>query len=155
MPISSYVYHIQGGSNMTRTVYTCLHTNQSRSYLNHLVYSRLAHVRIRHFECLAVCCDCFHNLQNGIFWEVLLCNQAGICPHFRGLCCHAFDMGAADSSEMSVNLYVTLWYNITEDSVINRHACYIVVQFCATFHLIFDPQYQVKSLIKHSVFSHL
>ena len=30
---------IQGGSNMTGTVYTCLHTNQSRSYLNHLVYS--------------------------------------------------------------------------------------------------------------------
>jgi len=23
---------------MTGTVYTCLHTNQSRSYLNHLVY---------------------------------------------------------------------------------------------------------------------
>jgi len=29
---------IQGGSNMTGTVYTCLHTNQSQSYLNHLVY---------------------------------------------------------------------------------------------------------------------
>ena len=28
---------IQGGSNMTGTVYTCLHTNQSRSYLNHPV----------------------------------------------------------------------------------------------------------------------
>ena len=28
---------IQGGSNMTGTVYTCLHTNQSRSYSNHLV----------------------------------------------------------------------------------------------------------------------
>jgi len=28
--------NIQGGSNMTGTVYTCLHTNQSRSYLNHL-----------------------------------------------------------------------------------------------------------------------
>jgi len=25
---------------MTGTVYTCLHTNQSRSYLNHLVISR-------------------------------------------------------------------------------------------------------------------
>ena len=30
---------IQGGSDMTGTVYTCLHTNQSRSYLNHLVYA--------------------------------------------------------------------------------------------------------------------
>jgi len=30
--------NVQGGSNMTGTVYTCLHTNQSRSYLNHLVY---------------------------------------------------------------------------------------------------------------------
>ena len=29
---------IQGGSNMTGTVYICLHTNQSRSYLNHLVF---------------------------------------------------------------------------------------------------------------------
>jgi len=29
---------LQGGSNMTGTVYTCLHTNQSRSYLDHLVY---------------------------------------------------------------------------------------------------------------------
>jgi len=32
---------IQGGSNMTGTVYTCLHTNQSRSYLNHLVYNAM------------------------------------------------------------------------------------------------------------------
>jgi len=31
-------WNIQGGSNMTGTVYTCLHTNQSRSYLNHFVY---------------------------------------------------------------------------------------------------------------------
>jgi len=30
--------NVQGGSNTTRTVYTCLHTNQFRSYLNHLVY---------------------------------------------------------------------------------------------------------------------
>jgi hypothetical protein len=29
---------IQGGSNMTGTDAACLHTNQSRSYLNHLVY---------------------------------------------------------------------------------------------------------------------
>ena len=38
--ISYYIqkWNIQGGSNMTGTVYTCLHTNQSRSYLNHLVY---------------------------------------------------------------------------------------------------------------------
>jgi len=28
---------IQGGSNMTGTYAACLHTNQSRSYLNHLV----------------------------------------------------------------------------------------------------------------------
>ena len=30
-------HQVQGGSNMTGTVYTCLHTNKSRSYLNHLV----------------------------------------------------------------------------------------------------------------------
>jgi hypothetical protein len=29
---------VQGGSNMTGTRAACLHTNQSRSYLNHLVY---------------------------------------------------------------------------------------------------------------------
>jgi len=29
---------IQGGSNMTGTYAACLHRNQSRSYLNHLVY---------------------------------------------------------------------------------------------------------------------
>jgi hypothetical protein len=29
--------NIQGGSNMTGTSAACLHTNQSRSYLNHLV----------------------------------------------------------------------------------------------------------------------
>ena len=28
---------VQGGSNMTGTSAACLHTNQSRSYLNHLV----------------------------------------------------------------------------------------------------------------------
>ena len=31
--------YVQGGSNMTGTYAACLHTNQSRSYLNHLVYS--------------------------------------------------------------------------------------------------------------------
>jgi hypothetical protein len=30
--------YIQGGSNMTGTYAACLHRNQSRSYLNHLVY---------------------------------------------------------------------------------------------------------------------
>jgi hypothetical protein len=30
--------YIQGGSNMTGTCAACLHTNQSRSYLNHLVH---------------------------------------------------------------------------------------------------------------------
>jgi hypothetical protein len=30
---------VQGGSNMTGTSAACLHTNQSRSYLNHLVDS--------------------------------------------------------------------------------------------------------------------
>ena len=34
----SQLLNVQGGSNMTGTVYTCLHTNQSRSYLNHLVH---------------------------------------------------------------------------------------------------------------------
>jgi hypothetical protein len=29
---------VQGCSNMTGTCVACLHTNQSRSYLNHLVY---------------------------------------------------------------------------------------------------------------------
>jgi hypothetical protein len=29
---------VQGGSNMTGTCAACLHTNQSRSYLNHLVH---------------------------------------------------------------------------------------------------------------------
>ena len=33
-----FLRKIQGGSYMTGTVYTCLHTNQSRSYLNHLVW---------------------------------------------------------------------------------------------------------------------
>jgi len=31
--------NIHGGSNMTGTCAACLHTNQSRSYLNHLVYT--------------------------------------------------------------------------------------------------------------------
>ena len=36
--LPALIFIIQGGSNMTGTVYICLHTNQSRSYLNHLVY---------------------------------------------------------------------------------------------------------------------
>ena len=44
--------NIQGGSNMTGTVYTCLHTNQSRSYLNHLVtYSFAPEATARNHEC--------------------------------------------------------------------------------------------------------
>ena len=37
----SYECGIQGGSNMTGTCAACLHTNQSRPYLNHLVYSNI------------------------------------------------------------------------------------------------------------------
>jgi hypothetical protein len=32
------IHDVQGGSNMTGTCAACLHTNQSRSYLNHLVF---------------------------------------------------------------------------------------------------------------------
>jgi hypothetical protein len=35
-----YEMNVQGGSNMTGTCAACLHTNQSRSYLNHLVQSK-------------------------------------------------------------------------------------------------------------------
>jgi hypothetical protein len=33
-----FTFNLQGGLNMTGTDAACLHTNQSRSYLNHLVY---------------------------------------------------------------------------------------------------------------------
>jgi len=36
--ITPHFVFIQGGSNMTGTHAACLHRNQSRSYLNHLVY---------------------------------------------------------------------------------------------------------------------
>ena len=36
--VADIFIYIQGGSNMTGTDYTCLHTNQSRSYLDHLVF---------------------------------------------------------------------------------------------------------------------
>jgi len=35
--------NVQGGSNMTGTYAACLHRNQSRSYLNHLVQQTTAH----------------------------------------------------------------------------------------------------------------
>jgi hypothetical protein len=38
---SRHYTKIQGGSNMTGTDSACLHKNQSRSYLNHLVYTYL------------------------------------------------------------------------------------------------------------------
>jgi len=49
-------FYIQGGSNMTGTCAACLHTNQSRSYLNHLVYwqnricSLIAEIRYEYFD---------------------------------------------------------------------------------------------------------
>lgn len=86
-----------GSGHMTSKLHqSYLHMLISSQFYH--ICSRLAHERVRHFECLAVSCDCFHNLQIGVFWEVLLCNQAGIFPHFRGLSCHAFDMEATDSS---------------------------------------------------------
>ena len=39
--VGTWVLLLQGGSNMTGTDAACLHTNQSRSYLNHLVYAIL------------------------------------------------------------------------------------------------------------------
>jgi len=44
--LKNQAHYIQGGSNMTGTVYTCLHTNQSRSYLNHLVHAAISLVAI-------------------------------------------------------------------------------------------------------------
>ena len=41
---------IQGGSNMTGTRAACLHTNQSRSYLNHLVQISLLFVAKQDLE---------------------------------------------------------------------------------------------------------
>jgi hypothetical protein len=38
-PASACCQQLQGGSNMTGTCAACLHTNQSRLYLNHLVFS--------------------------------------------------------------------------------------------------------------------
>jgi hypothetical protein len=40
--------NVQGGSNMTGTIAYCLHTNQSRSYLNHLVPLESKAQRIPH-----------------------------------------------------------------------------------------------------------
>jgi len=55
-------------------------------------------------------------------------------------------MEATDSSEMSVSLYLTLWYNITEHNVINLHASYIVIQFCVfVLHLIAHMIHSTKS----------
>jgi len=44
-----YETKVQGGSNMTGTYAACLHRNQSRSYLNHLVYLKLWTTRITAF----------------------------------------------------------------------------------------------------------
>jgi hypothetical protein len=40
---------VQGGSNMTGTCAACLHTNQSPSYLNHLVYVIYLHIFVMLF----------------------------------------------------------------------------------------------------------
>ena len=66
---------VQGGSNMTGTDAACLHTNQSRSYLNHLVCTgALPWFRIqspsRHFSSL--------------FGEMI---HANITRHPRGISC--------------------------------------------------------------------
>jgi hypothetical protein len=44
LPGQQYYSMIQGDSNMTGTCAACLHTNQSRSYLNHLVYCFEIHI---------------------------------------------------------------------------------------------------------------
>ena len=46
---------------MTGTVYTCLHTNQSRSYLNHLVYVvRQLRVKNARSHEHHICCVCYN-----------------------------------------------------------------------------------------------
>ena len=45
-----FLSDIQGGSNMTGTDSACLHTNQSRSYLNHLVSSQFIYLQLRMFR---------------------------------------------------------------------------------------------------------
>jgi hypothetical protein len=53
--------NIQGGSNMTGSCAACLHTDQSRSYLNHLVISknwaRPTLFQICYLCCFVVNCD--------------------------------------------------------------------------------------------------
>ena len=43
------IWNLQGCSNMTGTSAACLHTNQSRSYLNHLVFAIQSHCFAWHF----------------------------------------------------------------------------------------------------------
>ena len=49
---SSGSLYVQGGSNMTGTSAACLHTNQSRSYSNHLVYTQPHHHTPMYFNWL-------------------------------------------------------------------------------------------------------
>ena len=73
--------HVQGGSNMTRTVYTCLHTNQSRSYLNHLVLIRSNKMQqyagFYLLQKYSACFGCLSHPSSGVYQIVTAASGTG------------------------------------------------------------------------------
>ena len=76
--------NIQGGSKMTRTHAACLHTNQSRSYLNHLVYPTRRNVT----QFISVnCSTCFWwYLHPSSGAHTTVSTASGICQSVTATC---------------------------------------------------------------------
>jgi hypothetical protein len=59
-------------------------------------------------------------MKNVAFWSIMLCNPAGICCHFRGICCLqdndtcTMKRKVTGSSEILVNFYQITWHHISE-----------------------------------------
>jgi hypothetical protein len=58
-----------------------------------------------------------------VFWDVLPCSQVDVGRRFRGaVCLQYLMMEAVRSDETSVNIYLTTWQYIPEDSKLHtRH----------------------------------
>ena len=144
--LESCGFNVQGGSNMTGT---CLHTKQSRSYLNHLV---IYIYTLHYFDINCSFFFIFDNNNTNIFSSDVGCNSVRIyrCEeyfkqnhkvnkiHFTFSACSVLSLAILDTSKRNwanapeVSLFVTLFHqkNINHNSLQLWAGLMLIYFFC-------------------------
>jgi len=98
--------YIQGGSNTTGTYAACLHRNQSRSYLNHLVQQDATLQSLFMSGNYTTCFEWCPHPSSGAHTTVS--TASGTCQTVTATCCYCGRIGTPYSSKSST-IAATVW----------------------------------------------